>query len=453
MVERHLLKIFASLNPPRELKNSVALIFQSTYKKVCESIKAKIHKASKPKNIVKVNPEPKKTQTRSLSSDIKIVRKNYLENFIEKLGENKTQAAKFIKDQKKREERQKQREEEFQKKRNEEFELEERLREEERLKQEIEKHKKIEKLRMSSERRKNELSYYKELLVSKDRESGSVTPYYKHIEEEFVYKVEIPELERRKRELQQKREMFKPISLSEIREHAKKVEAMMQEIQTRKKQSQRSRILDERIANISHIKTKMLVDVIKEKRQVAEAETLKYNEKKNRYDKKKQYSQIVNEMFPPSIDKFKEQEMKLIKARLQIPVKLKTPNLTSNDNSRTDYTRSVSVQPHKWKRNNMIPEPPEKREGKPVFYLEEQRKKRNVSESVDTSLLSWKDKVENCEDSEEKLKILKINAEKLEKAAKRLELKLNSKNLNVDMAKKVDDLLINSIRAKLDYLK
>lgn len=453
MVDKHLSRIFASLNPPRELKNSVNLIFKSTYKKVCESIKAKIIKASKPKLAVKTNPEPPTTQIRSLSSDIKIMRKNYLENFIEKLSENKSQAAKFIKDQKKREKRQKQREDGLLRKRMEESELEERFREEEKLKQEIEKNKKIEKLRMSSERRKNEISYYKEHFVSKDREFGSVTPYYRHIEEDFMHKVEIPELERRKRELQQKREMFKPISLSEIREHAKKVEIMMQEIQMRKRQKQRAKVLDERIANISHIKTKLLVDVIKEKRKVAEVETLKYNEKKNRYDKKKQYSQIVNEMFPPTIDKFKEQEMKLIKARLQIPVTLKTPNLISCENSRADYTRSVSVQPHKWKKNNMIPEPAEKRQGKPVFYLEEQRKKRNVSESIDTSLLSWKDRVENCEDSEEKLKILKKNAEKFEKAAKRLELKLNNKNLNVDTAKQVDDLLINSIKAKLDYLK
>ena len=52
-------------------------------------------------------------------------------------------------------------------------------------------------------------------------------------------------------------------------------------------------------------------------------------------------------MFQPSIDRFKEQEMKLIKARLDFPVKLKSSVMGTKEDTNSDYSRSVSVQPKK----------------------------------------------------------------------------------------------------------
>ena len=64
--------------------------------------------------------------------------------------------------------------------------------------------------------------------------------------ERYKQEVELPELERRKQELAEKRKMYKPIGIEEIRDHAKRHD---EEIRLRKLQA-KTNILAEYGANL-----------------------------------------------------------------------------------------------------------------------------------------------------------------------------------------------------------
>lgn len=446
MAYKHLSKSFLALNPSKDLKNTLQIVMLEAFDNTCIKVREKLMKTfrrsyEKLKNSQKIQPHS--------SIDIKSLRREYLENFETKLVENKIFASKLIKEQKERELRKKMREEANRQKHLEDIQQEEKIKEVELSLQKKKQEEKIDLLKKRSERRKNENEYYRNALNSKHQTSFSAAPLYKQIEEDFKYKFEMPELDRRKKELQQKREFAKPISLSEIREHSRKIENLLQEIREKK---ENSRIIDDKDF-ISNHKSKFTRSILEEERKKREEELKKEQEVKIRYEKKKKYAQIVGEMYQPTIDKFKQQEMKLIKARLQFPVKLRSSALISKAESSSDYARSVSVQPRKWKKNSMIPEQPTKRPEKKIFYLEEMRKKRDNSLEISKNIMNWQDRLEDFSNEEEKLEFLKKKALNFEKAAKRYENQLGNKNLDIDVAEHVNDLIINSIKAKLVYLE
>ena len=99
----------------------------------------------------------------------------------------------------------------------------------------------------------------------------------------------------------------------------------------------------------------------------------------------------------------------------------------------------------------MVPEKPEKRIGKQIFYLEEKRKQRKKKFEIDKNLLQLPEDFDELGD--EKLKVLKENVEKLENAAKKYEKKIENNKMGIDLADHVNDLIIKSIKTKLEILK
>ena len=99
----------------------------------------------------------------------------------------------------------------------------------------------------------------------------------------------------------------------------------------------------------------------------------------------------------------------------------------------------------------MVPEKPEKRIGKKIFYLEEKRKQRKKKFEIDKNLLQLPEDFDELGD--EKLKVLKENVEKLENAAKKYEKKIENNKMGIDLADHVNDLIIKSIKTKLEILK
>lgn len=196
--------------------------------------------------------------------------------------------------------------------------------------------------------------------------------------------------------------------------------------------------------------TKLVLDQDKKLKQEPE---LQKSAIKTLAEKKKKYSKIVGELYQPSVDRYKEQEMKLIKARLDFPVKFKLRD-SYNTECSSNCSRSLSVQHKKWKKNSMIPDPPLQREAKDVFYLEEQRKKRTEQgPQIRKSELDWEHKLSTLMDLDEKQSYIRNKARILDSQAKSLERYLNKKSFDLDVADHVNDLLINSIRAKLSYLE
>jgi hypothetical protein len=387
---------------------------------------------------------PFKPSQKIIKHDIQAIRKLYLETFEKSLILNKIVASKFINDQKQREKRKAEREESLQRKQELEKQEQERLKQENQLKKDLEKTNRLKTLQEQSEKRKIQLNLYKQL-------EGSIKypPLFKQIEETYYLKQQMPELERRKKELETKRELFKPISLSEIRQHAEKSKKILENLKTRKKNVS-CQLQD---INFHEMRTKFTQIIIEQDKKLKEEPEVLKQGKKSLAEKKKKYGKMVGELYHPSIDKFKEQEMKLIKARLEFPVKFKIRDSINTDCS-SRCSRSFSVQQRKWKKNTMVPDPPEERKtGKKILYLEEQRNKREKSQDINKVGLNWEDELGKIEDLREKQSFLKRKARILENQAKNYERFLNEGCINLDVADHVNDLLINSIRAKLSYLE
>jgi hypothetical protein len=438
MANEYLKKQLLSLTITKDEKNTLQSLFKELDSKVLFNYRVNLFTKAG------IDPKPlKKLKKAGKSLDLKAIRKIYLETFEKSLALNKLVALKFIKDQRAREKRKKDRENSEHRKKEAELLMQEKEKQDLLMQKSLENEKKLEKLRISSEKRRDLMKYYQEI-----DSPVKPMPLFKQIEENYNLHQQMPELERRKKELENKRMMFKPISLSEIREHAEKSKKLLEDLQHKRK-AESCNLND---SKSKKLKTKFTEAILEYDRQSKEIEENKRKNPKQLLDKRKEYGKVISELYQPSLDRFKEQEMKLIKARLELPVrfKLRDSSMTESD---SNCSRSVSVQPKKWKKNLMIPEPAEKKQGFKVDYLGQRRKSREKSVKINKSMILWEEGLEKLSDRNEKMSFLKKKAKIMDSQVKNLEIRLNSKRLNIDMAEQVNDLIINSIRAKLSYLE
>lgn len=437
MANQILLNQLQNLVITKEDMKSIKHVISTITYNTLSTYRANLYK----KSGVPFNPQKSPERPQNLQA----LRKLYLETFEKSLALNKKVAMKFIKDQREREKRKQDRESLLQHK-QETFEIYRSQEEEAKFQQkQLEKQRKLENLRVSSEKRKNLLNYYQNL-----ESPSKPVPLFKQIQENYQIYQQMPELERRKQELESKRALFKPISLQEIREHAERSKRVLESIQEKRQNKSISLSNSEKI-KLKQMRTKFTQSVVENDRKMREIEENRRIIAKSLMDKKKEYGKIVSDLYQPSIDKFKEQEMKLIKARLELPVRFKIRDL--NGELESNCSRSLSVQPKTWKKNKMIPEEPVKKTGKFVDYLAERRKVRELSLDLERKDGDWSLKAHDFDDKDEKMSFLKKKAKVLDNKARSLEIKLDKKKINVDVAERVNELIINSIRAKLSYLE
>ena len=174
--------------------------------------------------------------------------------------------------------------------------------------------------------------------------------------------------------------------------------------------------------------------------------------------KRKNYAELVKEVFQPTPDMLKIQEMELIKARLNSPVKIKLKgelNL-SDQEIPSEINRSVSVGPKKFKKNKMVPETKTKKTPVVKDYIQEfrQARKKSLSGKFD---INWQEDLLEDIPQEEKIKKLHEKVSFFDREARKNELKIgiispnNSKCLEI--SEHVNSLIINSIKAKLAILE
>ena len=168
-----------------------------------------------------------------------------------------------------------------------------------------EKKKKIEeRLKMAEQKQKErELFFQKDREISKDKRE---VPLFKKIEENSE-KQNLVELERRKKLLQERRELYKPINDIELKEHAEKHEHDMKVKLLHKKQEQ---IIgnNQQISSLKpHLYKSKFHSLIKDKDEVEKTKEFKEKEdKKSMKEKQSQYSQVVKELYFPKINREKE---------------------------------------------------------------------------------------------------------------------------------------------------
>ncbi|OMJ66959.1 hypothetical protein SteCoe_36023 [Stentor coeruleus] len=370
-------------------------------------------------------------------------------SFKDKTQENREFALRLYKEQKIRKNRKEQREEEIRRKMIEEIEEKERENKMMRMKKE---QNKLEQLNIMKERsleRKRALSYLKEIGNKEFRKAMSSTPLYKKIEDEYYNNVLVPEFEKRKVVLKKKKDYLKPITLEELKEHARNVENILSSLSKQKKQSQH-------LETQTQSKSKIIKRLLAEDKEKELVEQEKQMKKKHLIEKTKQYSELVKEVFPPTHDMFKQKEMELIRYRLDHPVTVKYKASNSDDESNF-VNKSVSFSPKKYKKNTMIPEKPPKRLPVIKDYIMEMREAKKHSLSSSNIKIKWPN--ETIEDQ-----TLSNNNEKLQRKAEQLDRQIRKSEQKIDYSiplntktlkatESVGNLIVDSIKAKLAILE
>lgn len=445
MALQYLEKQLSKLEAKIRIKETVFGCLENTLKKV----KNKARKRNQSLNENRKGMIKESMTIQKIDKKHKFSQKEYLASFKDKAQENREFALRFYKEQNMRKNRQEQREEELRRKMLEEIEEKQREKDMMRMKKEQSKQEQLNIMRERSIERKRALSYLKEIGDREFRKAMSSTPLYKKIEAEFYNNVIVPEFENRKVVLKKKKDKLKPITIEELKEHARNVENMLSNLSEQKKQSQH---FETQGPSKSKIIKRLLVED-KEKELVENEKRIK---KKHLIEKTKQYSELVKEVFSPTPDVFKQKEMELIRYRLDHPVTVKYKTSDSDDESKY-INRSVSFNPKKYKKNTMIPEKPPKRLPVIKDYIAEMREAKKHSLSSSNIKIKWSN--ETIEEL-----TLNNNHEKLQRIAERLDQEIHKNEQKIDYSvplnsktlkasENITNLIVDSIRAKLAILE
>eukprot|EP00357_Protocruzia_adherens_P002870 CAMPEP_0115011188 /NCGR_PEP_ID=MMETSP0216-20121206/23822_1 /TAXON_ID=223996 /ORGANISM="Protocruzia adherens, Strain Boccale" /LENGTH=538 /DNA_ID=CAMNT_0002379665 /DNA_START=107 /DNA_END=1723 /DNA_ORIENTATION=+ len=335
----------------------------------------------------------------------------------------------------------------------------------------------FEKREKAKKEREERAKFREETLKSKVQK-----PLFKQKESEMRRSIDasMPTLEKRKKDLAEKRAVFQP---EELKKFAKDDEERLQKIlaeRRQKREEERRHPGEWKPSNLASSYTQRVVAEEKEERQ---RQRLREEMPKSLVEKRRNYSQLVKEMYSPKVDDNKRSEMEQIisslKTKPRMPKKSDAhsrsvpQSLSSFRNETSEGDEEIVIEDgvkkkkvrstrHKFKKNPMLPEEKkDRREAIKVDYLREIRDKRERDEkdgiTKNYNDMKWETDLENNHLSkEEKLAKIKQKTDLIEGKARRNEdlLKIskgvNEKDLKV--SEEVSDMYVESIKAKLALL-
>jgi len=162
------------------------------------------------------------------------------------------------------------------------------------------------------------------------------TPLYKKMESDFKNKYELPEIERRKNALKERKQRYRPLDMRNMQRHAENVERRQAEMKMHKKQERlRERKAMGRVEEEpAYYQSRAQRRIIEEKRKQREAEMKEEQEKKSRLRRRNNYSKFVREVFLPPVDARKrievEQRSRKPKARKPVEFAYRISDLFSD---------------------------------------------------------------------------------------------------------------------------
>ncbi|OMJ81990.1 hypothetical protein SteCoe_17422 [Stentor coeruleus] len=290
-------------------------------------------------------------------------------------------------------------------------------------------------------------------------------PLYIQMEENYKQNILIPELEQKKAQIAKKKLLYQPLDHEELLEHMKKYKeiAKIEEFR-RKKEMQKKEIEAElNMASPIYFSKFMLAVEQQEKKDRTDYENAK-NAAKFNTNKRKQYSKIVKEVFPPIIDikkqlYFSEGFMKNQPKKL-FTTKQSLESLPIKNEIFETEVKSLSeavFKPHKWKKNSMIPEEKPKKVFVKIDYLTEKRKEREEKGLPIDQDVDWVKEVGQGKLDYNKIEKIKAKAARIEQKALRQERLMNvvrnTSSKGLAAARQVNDMIISSIKAKLAILE
>jgi hypothetical protein len=448
MAAIYLSNAFELLGLSFSTKNSIEKSLDHILQKVSFKIKEKFKSVTKTRTSTAIRKPSSPLNTKE-NTNSKFLQKTYLQTFKEKAEENKHFASKLFKDQKERKMRQEKREEKIREKLLRDLEEQKKLEELNKINFEKNKKEKINQMIEKSKERKYKLNYLREVGDQEYRKAISSTPLYKKIEQDFITKVEMPEFEKRKEELSRKREYFKPVRNTELREHAKNFDLMLM-MHSQKKKFSRSNENLQRPKSL--VKSKIFERLLEEEDQKLKQQEEKIIRKKNLIERQKQYAELVKEVFHPTPDILKIQELELIKARLNHPVSIRVKPIKNllEDDSMSDNLKPKKKKVPKKDKDTKVKKIPIVKD-----YIQEFRQARVRSFSY-TKINQVSSDLPQDLTSEQKIKKLERRVKLLDSEARKNELKIGVMSPNnpkcLEVSEHVNQLILNSIRAKLAIL-
>ena len=354
-----------------------------------------------------------------------------------------------------------------------EFEVKKKRREEseklfQKLKQKREEEKKIFDERFSSRLRNNPSNYL-----------------YKKLEEKYNTEILMPSLEKKKQELAEHRNIYKPMNWVEIKEHEREhhriimrhSEEKAQEFAELKAKELSLAKLKKQVKN--EISTRCELQDIKEK----EERALKEKQKVELKDKMKKYSDLVKDITVIKASPKKAAELKSIISRLKHPVReardtrklydlsiinnranrIQKPVLTSVNRSQINgnYFKIVSSRG----RTNPIDDGSSKspsqtdssKKSLKFDYLAEQRRKRERNPILISKSINWEKDLNNPSlGMEQKCNLVIGKASQIEREARIKEDLLRARggaDKNPGLESNITDMFIEAIKAKLAVLE
>lgn len=333
---------------------------------------------------------------------------------------------------------------------------------------EQERQERLQKIKERDEMRKKEIEekerIYKENLKKIEK------PLYKKIEKQFEKEFVIPELEKRKKELAEKRNFYRPIDKLTLLEHEKKYEEFKKQDMVKRQQKYKT----EEEYDPSKYKSKFMENVLDYDEQQKLEQVKKYEEVSELMKKKKNYSKLVIETHKPKVSKRKKMEMELIKQNLQNPTAFermkkrmvsssqhkvspyKDLNMSANNSVAESSGVKKKYKDFDWReKNRFVGVPKPEKEFVKIDYLQEMRQRRGSTDDVKSEVrraYNWEEEVNKFE-GDDRINYMKEKARMIEEEALKKEqlMKVNKTDAS-ENRNEVNDLIIDSIKAKIALL-
>lgn len=326
---------------------------------------------------------------------------------------------------------------------------------EEKERRQAEYQERMEKDKLVKQKREEEFKKYKAKV--KTNKNGYM---HEKLEKEYQEKVLMPELEKKKQVLKEKREFFRPIDHKEIDEHQKQYEENFK-IKLEQKKMEREKWYDDIGVgkyDPNKYQTKVLAKVIEETKGEEEHKLQEIEDRKRKAEKMNNYARIVKEMHWPEVSERKREEAENIKKLLEERNKRRSAppkNRNQKPDSGSDNDRPKAIKKPSWNFHNpLIPKPKPKREAIIVDYLKEARVKRENQDgsSRHETGSDWKRIKDQDIDDKTKIELLKARTKLIEENAERKEKMNKYGGGTVEDNVDINDMLIDAIEMKLSIL-
>lgn len=409
--------------------------------------------------------------------------------------EKKTEeATEFAKKMKVMQKERKQREEE---KRRTEFEkLEEERQAREKL--ELEKAEQLQAKKKEEEARRlkefNEKREERKVLLKLATQRQTRKPYlYEKMQEKYMTEVEMPELEKRKKNIAEKRNIYRPLRKEDLDSHQRTYDEVVRKCEEERKKEAEKKRLDEAeyLQRANKYKTAFTDEVLKQDQETRDRAKSLAAQQKEAYIKKMTYAKIVKESCVPQVSEIKAMELKRNIERLKNPVRkppvkkdqgipkanpLKRESWSSGrgkgqteraaDQTESEESKADTMRKIVKKVSSVTPTEPSSRSHhghdhsecgggkKRIDYLTELRMNREATGANKKNYESVMRKDDLS--PSEKYELVKAQAEVLEENARRKEQLMNVKgecDRNGKAGDEVSDMYIDAIKAKLSLLE